>query len=209
MNERASASPDEPVSASPSSDGVSERVSSPSSVQAAEARDRSSARRDRDRERTEDRAGRDRERAEEKLRKQRESSEREILSWIRMGLTLATTGLGFDRAITYADRLSPSTRIDPLHLLRALALGLLLLGLFAMVAACLRHRRTLVSLRRGELAPEPRFSLGLVVAVGTLTIFILALVVVLAVRDGDPGTASVLQPRPEARTTALRPTGRA
>jgi uncharacterized membrane protein YidH (DUF202 family) len=77
-----------------------------------------------------------------------------------------------------------------MSLLRALALGMLLLGLFAMTAACLRHRQASRSLRRNEPPPEPRFSLGLVVAVGVLAIFVLVVVVILVVRDDTPRAAT-------------------
>lgn len=135
--------------------------------------------RDRERERAEEK----REKAEEKRKKQRESADKELLGWIRMGLSLVTTGIGAERALTYVDRVSPMGRIDPMHLLRMLAVALMVLGLVAMVLACWRYWAVASSLRRGELAPEPRFSLSLIVAVGILTLFFLALVVVTGVRD--------------------------
>lgn len=135
--------------------------------------------RDRDRERAEEK----REKAEEKRKKQRESADKELLGWIRMGLSLVTTGIGAERALTYVDRVSPMGRIDPMHLLRVLALALTLLGLAAMVLACWRYWVVASSLRRSESVPDPRFSLSLIVAVGILTLFFVALAVVVGVRD--------------------------
>lgn len=178
------------------SEGASSSRSGPVEARAAEARPGGSARTS-DRPSEKDRAPRDRQKDDEKRLKARQAGEKELLGWIRMSLSLVTTGLGFERGLTFLSELETTSRIDPGAVLRTLAILLMVLGLCALTLACWQHLRLVIAYQRGQELPQPRVSLSLVVALGILSLFLIALVTVLANRDAiksSKGSVGASQP---------------
>jgi uncharacterized membrane protein YidH (DUF202 family) len=111
------------------------------------------------------------------------TADKELLSWTRFAMSLATTGIATERGLAYIESLESGRRIDPTNVLHTLALCLVGLGVGSLVMACLRTWRVRRAVRRGEPLPEPVVSLSLVVAVGVICIFLVALVTVMSFRD--------------------------
>ena len=151
---------------------------------------------------TSDRAARDREdRAErdrENRAKARGISEHELLNWTRMAMALTSTGIAANRALALVEGTETRFRIDPLNLLKFLALALVVLGLGILCIACIQHVRLLLALKRNQPPPVPVVPISLVAAVGIIAIFLTALVTVLTSRDDLQRT-----PRPAAAPPAV------
>lgn len=107
------------------------------------------------------------------------AAERTLLSWVRTGI--ATVGLGFVvarfglflRLVGHVNR--HAHRVTS----TVLGVGLMLVGVAAMIAAAVQHRRFLLTLGKDDL-PRHYSSLPAVVMTGLLGVLGLALAVYLA-----------------------------
>ena len=133
---------------------------------------------------------------EEKRQKAVAAADKELLSWTRLSMSLATTGIAAERGLAYVESFETGRRLDPSNILHTLALCLVGLGVGSLLMACLQAVRVRTAFRRGEPLPEPLISLPLVVAVGVICIFLVALVTVLSFRDVLKSTGAGLPANP-------------
>ena len=111
----------------------------------------------------------------------RADSETKLLRWIKLSLTLASTGVGLISALKYLEGTGPG-RLDPYSVLRVVGVALVILGVGAAWASCVEHWRTLQRIASGDPPPEPRLTLALVVGVTIAVLSVIALLAALTAR---------------------------
>ncbi|MEI7664867.1 MAG: DUF202 domain-containing protein [Synechococcaceae cyanobacterium ELA263] len=110
----------------------------------------------------------------------RAAAERTLMAWIRTCLSLISFGFGLDKIIAAinADRLNNHGHAE--WSVRMVAVGFVLTGILAMLAATLQHRQMLRRLRREDFVYREEPSIALATAISIALIGILALVLLLA-----------------------------
>jgi uncharacterized membrane protein YidH (DUF202 family) len=126
---------------------------------------------------------------DEKRQKAVAAADKELLSWTRLSMSLSTSGIAAERGLAYIETLDNSRRIDPTNILHTLAICLVGLGIGSLVAACLQTWRVRRAFRRGAALPEPLIPLSLIVAVGVICIFVVALLTIVSFREVLKSTA--------------------
>ena len=122
----------------------------------------------------------------EKRSEAREDAEKMIIRWVKVSLSLVTTGAAANRALAYLEG-SGSRLIDPFNLLRIVTIALAVVGVVAIWAACVQHWETLRRIERGEPPSKPRLSLGLAVGIAVAVLVVVAAAALVVVRrDGGP-----------------------
>ena len=110
----------------------------------------------------------------------RAAAERTLMAWIRTCLSLISFGFGLDKIIA---AINSSRLSNPGHAewsVRLVALGFVLTGILAMLAATAQHRQMLRRLRRDDFVYREEPSIALATAVSIALIGILALALLLA-----------------------------
>ena len=110
----------------------------------------------------------------------RAAAERTLMAWIRTCLALISFGFGLDKIIAAinASRLGSHGQAE--LSVRLVAVGFVLTGLLAMLAATAQHRQMLKQLRRDDFVYREQPSIALATAVSIALIGVFALVLLLA-----------------------------
>jgi putative membrane protein len=110
----------------------------------------------------------------------RAAAERTLMAWIRTCLSLISFGFGLDKIIAAinANNLSNHGRAE--LSVRLVAVGFVLTGILAMLAATAQHRQMLLRLRRDDFVYCEKPSIALATAISIALIGVLALVLLLA-----------------------------
>ena len=110
----------------------------------------------------------------------RAAAERTLMAWIRTCLALISFGFGLDTIIAAinASRLGSQGQAE--LSVRLVAVGFVLTGLLAMLAATAQHRQMLKRLRRDDFVYSEQPSIALATAVSIALIGVFALVLLLA-----------------------------
>ena len=109
----------------------------------------------------------------------RAAAERTLMAWIRTCLSLISFGFAIDtllQALTQT-HLKDNTNLAPSAYL--VALSFIVLGIFAMLAATVEHRKVLRLIRRDDYVYAPPSSIAMVTAISLMLIGIFAFTVVL------------------------------
>jgi uncharacterized membrane protein YidH (DUF202 family) len=132
----------------------------------------------------------DRQRDDERRQRAVASTDRELLSWSRMAMTLVATGIGAERALTYLSTVPSGRLVDPHDVLHSLAIGLVGLGLAVLAVSSYHTLAVHRAVRAGTPLPKQRILFSLLVGLGLMVIFGIALVAVIWFRVVPPwGTA--------------------
>ncbi|MGB5711674.1 MAG: DUF202 domain-containing protein [Waterburya sp.] len=112
----------------------------------------------------------------------RAAQERTLMAWIRTSLSMISFGFGIDRFFNYLENTKTGRDINSLTEERILGLSLMILGIFALVAALITHWFTLKNIQEREFKYVPNWSQGF--TVGIILLFIgLAAFIPLIVND--------------------------
>ena len=110
------------------------------------------------------------ERTELSRERTRAAQERTLMAWIRTSLSMISFGFGINRFFSYLEDTKTGSNIDALTEERILGLSLMVLGLFALIAALITHWFTLKNIQQKEFKYVPNWSLGF--TVGIILLFI-------------------------------------
>jgi len=109
----------------------------------------------------------------------RAAAERTLMAWIRTSLSLITFGFGIDKILSALQRTrlegSPNLSITT----RLVGISFILLGIGALTAASIEHRKTLKMLVRDNYTYSPHSSIGLTTAISLISIGVFAFFVVI------------------------------
>lgn len=108
-----------------------------------------------------------------------EGIEGTLMGWIRASLSLIGFGFALGEAFHLVRTGGPKTLVDTLreYLITAVAVGLILLGVFGLLGAVIQCRRSLKRLKRGFVTTyEKPWYLSMLVAVLLMIIGLIALV---------------------------------
>ncbi len=109
----------------------------------------------------------------------RAAAERTLMAWIRTCLSLISFGFGIDKVIGAINRSRFGESAHAPLSVRLVAIGFILLGILAMVAATFQHQRILRSIKRDDFVYLGFPSIATATAVCLTLIGVLAFVILL------------------------------
>lgn len=109
----------------------------------------------------------------------RAAAERTLMAWIRTCLSLISFGFGIDAIISALNKTRLGGNTTTITAVNLVGLGLISLGVYAMIAASLEHKRELKTINREGYYYTSRRSLGLNVSVALVLIGAFAFVAIL------------------------------
>jgi len=116
------------------------------------------------------------EKQQDRLAKLHLDGDKLLLRWLRTSLFLVTTGIGIERGLKYLEGGRAGPSLDPYAVLRLVGLGFVLIGLGALLVACVEHRERLRVIRQGDPPPVPDFALSLWVSVAVAILSVIAFI---------------------------------
>lgn len=127
------------------------------------------------------------EKQQDRLAKLHLDGDKILLKWLRTSLFLVTTGITLERGLKYLEGGREGPSLDPYSVLRLVGLGFVLIGLGALLAACVQHRDRLDTIRDGSPPPVPTYPLSLWVSVAVAILSVIAfLAAVISFQSGRP-----------------------
>jgi putative membrane protein len=109
----------------------------------------------------------------------RAAAERTLMAWIRTSLSLITFGFGIDKILSALQktRLEGSSTLNVTT--RLVGISFILLGIGALTAAVIEHRKSLRMIVRDDYTYSPPHSVGLTTAISLISIGVFAFFVVI------------------------------
>jgi putative membrane protein len=107
----------------------------------------------------------------------REAAQRTLLAWIRTSLSLISFGFGIDKIVDAIDQSGRSTIPHGELSVRVVSISFIGLGIFAVCASIVEHRRILRQIGSDNFVYKPVSSVGMITAAVLLVIGVFALFV--------------------------------
>ena len=108
----------------------------------------------------------------------RAAADRTLMAWIRTSLSLISFGFGLGTAFELLSAKLPARQLDPVHTTLLVALGLIILGMLALLGAILQYVQMLKRLEQGAFTYQAPRALTLGVAILLLVIGLFSLVAI-------------------------------
>lgn len=100
----------------------------------------------------------------------RAAAERTLMAWIRTSLALISFGFGIDQIVTVIASADAAIASNRAALARVTGLGFIAVGIYAIIAATLEHRRILSLIQRDDYTYHKTRSLATNVAIALILI---------------------------------------
>lgn len=110
----------------------------------------------------------------------RAAAERTLMAWIRTCLSLISFGFGLDKIVAAIERRNAGAAGRAHLSVQLVAIGFVITGIAAMLAATLQHRQTMRRLRHHEYTYVEHSSIAMATAIALMLIGTLALGLLLA-----------------------------